>query len=167
MLLVCVINVHFTLPLCTHTHKKQKQKNRERNSNGVMLQEKIIVKAINALRGERIWAQGRQIIVRRERLSPLQGKWSISPCKFGRVSKSAGDGGVPLWLPSSQGAPGYLISWDSGGKSVGDEDRRPEMPLQKTGALRKRSRCVRRRKRPDAAYDDGSKWSSSALLAAL
>lgn len=49
-----VLLMYILLSHSAHTHKKQKQKNRERNSNGVMLQEKIIVKAINALRGERI-----------------------------------------------------------------------------------------------------------------
>jgi hypothetical protein len=46
--------MYILLSHSAHTHTKQKQKNGERDSNGVMLQEKMIVKAINALRGEHI-----------------------------------------------------------------------------------------------------------------
>ena len=46
--------MYILLSHSAHTHKKQKPKNGERDSHGVMLQEKMIVKAINALRSERI-----------------------------------------------------------------------------------------------------------------
>lgn len=54
MLLVCVLLMYILLSHSAHTKKQKHKKNGGRDSNGVMMQEKMIVKAINALRGERI-----------------------------------------------------------------------------------------------------------------